>query len=251
MLRRFSLAMVGALALMTASPALFAQGGNGPNVFMMFFAPIPANATILDWIGVIQIWLLLLGSIVTIALIIQFAMKARKIVICPDEVKDTVAQMLDEKKFREAIDYTANDKTLLGLLLAAALRSAGSGYDAMIQAINETADPEIVKMLRPLEYLSVIGNVGPMLGLFGTVYGIIVAFAGLVSAGGKPDPAALAGGISTALVTTFWGLIIAMPAVTAYAVLRNKIDEFTTDAIKAAEEVIAPLKPGATARTKA
>jgi biopolymer transport protein ExbB len=98
--------------------------------------------------------------------------------------------------------------------------------------------------LRPLEYLNVLGNIAPMLGLFGTVYGMIVAFQTLVEEGGSADPGKLAAGISTALVTTFWGLIVAMPALAAYALIRNKIDALTSEGILIAEELINTFKPG-------
>jgi len=83
------------------------------------------------------------------------------------------------------------------------------------------------------------------MGLFGTVYGMILAFQQLVASGGSPDPAKLAAGISTALVTTFWGLIVAIPALAAYALIRNKIDALTSEGLVIAEELISPFKPGA------
>lgn len=152
--------------------------------------------------------------------------------------------MLAEKRYRDAIEFANSDPSYLGKVLAAAMNEAGNGYSAMERAIAETGDAETTKMLRPLEYLNILANVGPMLGLFGTVYGIILAFNNLVASGGKPDPAKLAGGISTALVTTFWGLVVAMPALSAYALLRNKIDELTVEGMMMAEEIIKPFKPG-------
>jgi biopolymer transport protein ExbB len=70
-----------------------------------------------------------------------------------------------------------------------------------------------------------------MIGLFGTVYGMIVAFQAVAASGGQADPALLAGGIGTALVTTFWGLIVAVPALLAYALLRNRVDAVLADAL--------------------
>src|SRR5690606_31007928 len=98
----------------------------------------------------------------------------------------------------EAIEYAQGDPSYLAALINAALGEASNGYPAMERAIEEEADSGISKMLRPLEFLNVMGNVSPMLGLFGTVYGMILAFQQLVAAGGRPDPAQLAAGISTA-----------------------------------------------------
>jgi biopolymer transport protein ExbB len=82
-----------------------------------------------------------------------------------------------------------------------------------------------------------------MIGLFGTVYGMILAFGAIVAAGGSADPVALAGGIGTALTTTFWGLVVAIPALSGYAIIRNKIDELTVEATIAAEEILNNFRP--------
>src|SRR5690606_17418676 len=134
--------------------------------------------------------------------------------------------------------------SFVGKLMSAALSEAASGFGAMERAVEEAGDAETSRMLRPVEYLNVIGNIAPMLGLFGTVYGMIRAFETLVAEGGKADPTTLAAGISTALVTTFWGLIVAMPALACYALVRNKIDALTSDGMIVAEELIRPFKPG-------
>jgi len=152
--------------------------------------------------------------------------------------------LLAEKKYRDAIEFAKNDGSYLGKLASAALNEAANGYGAMERAIEEAGDAETTRLLRPLEYLNVLGNIAPMLGLFGTVYGMIVAFQQLVAAGGSADPQNLAAGISTALVTTFWGLVVAMPALAAYSLIRNKVDALTAEGLIMAEELISPFKPG-------
>jgi biopolymer transport protein ExbB len=82
-----------------------------------------------------------------------------------------------------------------------------------------------------------------MIGLFGTVYGMILAFQSIVVAGGNADPVLLAGGISTALTTTFWGLVVAIPALAGYGIIRNKIDELTTEATLTAQELVNQFRP--------
>ena len=72
---------------------------------------------------------------------------------------------------------------------------------------------------------------------------LLVAFQRLGDAGGSPDPVELAGGISTALVTTFWGLVVAIPALAAYALIRNKLDALAAEALLAAEGLLRPFKP--------
>ena len=197
-----------------------------------------------DLLGLCVIWLLLLMSFVSIAFSIRLFIRSRRAVIVP---QDTVAQLktlLSEKQYRGAIEYIGEDASYIGKLVGAALGEAAAGYTAMERAIDEEGDYEMSKMLRPVEYLNVVGNIAPMLGLFGTVYGMIVAFEALVASGGKPDPATLAGGIGTALVTTFWGLVVAMPALATYALVRNRIDALTAEGLVIASDLIKVFKPG-------
>jgi biopolymer transport protein ExbB len=112
----------------------------------------------------------------------------------------------------------------------------------MERAVEETADLVATRRVRSLEYLNVMGAVGPMIGLFGTVYGMIVAFQTIVDRGGNPSPEDLAAGISTALVTTFWGLVVGIPAVAAAALIRNRIDVLMTEAIVETEALISRFR---------
>ncbi|MDX1682271.1 MAG: MotA/TolQ/ExbB proton channel family protein [Phycisphaeraceae bacterium] len=198
-----------------------------------------------DPLGLFVIWLLLIMSFVSIGLAISFVLKFRRQTLVPEETEQAIQQMIDSKQYREAIEYANSDESYLAKLVSAAMGEASNGYGAMERAIEEQGDVEISRYLRPIEILNVLGNISPMLGLFGTVYGMIVAFQQLVASGGSPDPAELAAGISTALVTTFWGLVVAIPALAAYALVRNKIDALTSEGMVMAEEIISPFKPGA------
>ena len=246
-MRRLWLMLLAAgTPMLLASPVLAQTEGETQtsNVFKAF---LWAD----DLLGLAIIWLLVALSMICIALILMFLMKHTRARIVPDDTAAQIEAMLNEKRYREAIDFAQSDPSFLGKLVSGALGEASNGYPAMERAIEEEADAEIGKMLRPIEFLNVLGAVAPMLGLFGTVYGMIVAFQKLVDAGGRPDPAELAAGISTALVTTFWGLIVAIPALAGFAVIRNRIDVLTSEAILVAEDLIAPFKPGASAKKKA
>ena len=94
-------------------------------------------------------------------------------------------------------------------------------------------------VLKPV-YL--IGNVSPMVGLFGTVFGMIKLFNTIVTAGGQPQPAQLADGISIALVTTLWGLFIAIPALAIHGVFRNRIETLASDAVTEAENIMPEIR---------
>ena len=124
--------------------------------------------------------------------------------------------------YRKAIRVAAEDHSFFGTVLHTTLLTAPKGHAAMVMAMEDAADEETAKRLRKVDFLNVVGQLALMAGLFGTVYGMILAFQSIVSAGGNADPVLLAGGIGTALVTTFWGLVVAIPALMGYAVIRNR-----------------------------
>ena len=167
----------------------------------------------------------------------------RKPGVVPIDLIDKIEKRIAKKDFRSIIDLTRDDQTYLGKILHAAFREARFGFPAMMRALEQTADELATARLRRIEMLNVVGQVSPMIGLFGTVYGMILAFGAIVASGGTADPVALAGGIGTALTTTFWGLVVAIPALAGYAVLRNKIDELTVEATIVAEEVLNNFRP--------
>lgn len=231
---------LAALVCLLATSSVMAQEGEPQTMswFEMFFLP-PG-----DVLGTLMIWVILLMSAVSVSLIIRFGLQFRRSMLVPETTRVEIESLIAEKKYRDAIEYAQNDPSYLGRLTSAALTEAANGYGAMERAIEESGDYETTRYLRPVEYLNVLGNIGPMMGLFGTVYGMIRAFQSLVAKGGQPDPADLAGGIATALVTTFWGLVVAIPALAAYSVIRNKIDAITSEGMLIAEDMISPFKPG-------
>ncbi|MCK4276395.1 MAG: MotA/TolQ/ExbB proton channel family protein, partial [Phycisphaerae bacterium] len=117
------------------------------------------------------------------------------------------------------------------------------GYAAMERAIEETSEERTTKLLRHIEPLNLIGNISPMVGLLGTVWGMINAFFQIVQAGGIPEPGELAGAIGIALVTTLVGLGIAIPALAVYSLMRSRIDELTSEAIVSSQELVSILRP--------
>lgn len=233
-----------AAGLLYPSSSLFAQNDvQSTSVARMFLLPD-------DALGVLITWFLVMLSALSIGYTLSLMLRYRRKILLPDETRKSVVKMLDDRRFREAIEFVAKDTSYLGRVIHAALKEAGHGFGAMERAIEEAGDSQTTKALRPVEYLNVLGNIAPMIGLFGTVYGMIRAFDQLQVSGGKPDPAQLAGGISTAMITTFWGLIVAIPALASYALIRNKIDAMTSEGMLVAEEIISPFKPGPAVQQK-
>ena len=97
------------------------------------------------------------------------------------------------------------------------------GYNKALEGMQEVGEEESMKLEHRLSYMALIGNLSPMIGLFGTVHGMIASFQVIALGGASPKPAELAAGISTALFTTLIGLAIAIPAIAAYNVIRNRV----------------------------
>ncbi len=188
---------------------------------------------------------LIVLSIVTIALTIEHGVSIRRLTIVPPEAAKHTKSLIDEQKYLEAIEYTANDPSMLGHVLNAGLLEASNGYVAMERAIEEMLDERSARLFRKTEYLNIIGNVSPMIGLLGTVTGMILLFAEIHAADAFPGARVVADRIAVALITTFWGLAVAIPALSIYAVFRNRIDVLTAECALAAEQLLTVFKPGA------
>lgn len=186
--------------------------------------------------------LIILLSVIAVALIIQSALRVRRSVLNPPQVNDTIREMIEQRRFKDLIEFTEQDDSFVSASLNPALRRAPS-FAAMREALETQVSEETAEEFRKLEYINILANVGPLLGLMGTVYGIMKAFVDLAGSGGNADPGQLASGISVALGTTLLGLILAVPCLVAYGIFRNRADKLTTEAALQTEEFLLMMKP--------
>ena len=121
---------------------------------------------------------------------------------------------------------------------AAGIRKLGTTFGTIEKSIEEMEDEETVKLQQKIGYLSLIGNIAPMMGLFGTVSGMIEAFETIAKMGAAVTPSDLASGISTALVTTFLGLFVAIPTMIAYFFFRNKVIRVSIEIAAIADDLV-------------
>src|SRR5204862_4430708 len=119
----------------------------------------------------------------------------------------------------------------------------GPSFPAMKEAMETAVSEQTAEQFRQIEYLNIIGNLGPLLGLLGTVWGMIQAFQAMHEAEGQANPAQLAGGISTALTHTFLGLMLAVPCLACFGVLRTIVDRLTIKGALLSEELLLMTKP--------
>ncbi|XHC25764.1 MAG: MotA/TolQ/ExbB proton channel family protein [Phycisphaerales bacterium] len=240
-----------ATTLVALAPAAVAQeeAPQTTSLFEAFFVQRHADTGNIELLGTAIIWLLLALSAVCVGLIISIALETKREKFLPDQTLKAARTALGKADYEGGLRAVSSDESFFARVLHAALTDAPSGFGSMIRGLDQTAEELTIKRLRKVEPLNVIGGVAPMVGLFGTVYGMILAFREIVAAGGTPNPVGLAAGIGTALTTTFWGLVVAIPALAGYALLRNKIDALTVEATREAEELINRFKPTTEAPT--
>lgn len=181
-------------------------------------------------------------SVVGLTLIIQGFLKNRPSVLMPEETTNQIRDMIGQRKFKELIEFTETDPSFISKALNPALKRAPS-FSSMKEAMETALGEQTAEQFRKIEYLNIIGNLGPLLGLLGTVLGMIQAFSAMQAAGGNANPAELAGGISTALCHTFLGLFLAVPCLAAFGILRTIVDRLTVRGALVAEELLLMIKP--------
>lgn len=173
----------------------------------------------------------LLLSFILVALLVMCFLQIRKSVLLPAELSEQFEQHLEAKEYQPAFELAKNDVSYLGHVLSAGMGKLQQGYPAALEAMEEAQGEEQMKLEHKISYVSLIGALAPMLGLLGTVTGMVSSFKKIAdNPGVAPKPDQLAGGISTALVTTLIGLWIAIPAVLFFQMFRNWLEEINADA---------------------
>jgi len=228
--------VAGLLATALAGVAVAAEGAGGEaSERVSYFARFVIGG---GWIT----WLVLLPlSVAMVALVIVYSLTVRRSRLLPEAVRDKLEQLCEQRQYRGLADFAAGDASMLAQIVLAGVAEVPHGQTAAQRALDEATEQQSSRLLRQIEWLNLIGNISPMIGLFGTVTGMIQAFYELVeisAAGGVSNAAQLADSISLALVTTFWGLAIAIPALAAFAILRNRIDALAADCWLAAAQVV-------------
>lgn len=197
------------------------------------------------WPGGGSIGLVLWGlSVVMVSLVIQAFLTVNRKTVIPDLTKAEIKSLFENKQYREAIEMTANQPDVLSYVVHAALAEAPRGYSAMEKALQDATDERKTRLVRGMEYINLLGNVGPMLGLLGTVWGMIMAFFTIVAKGGTPSPTELAEALGIKLVCTFMGLVVAIPSLVVYGLMKNRIDILTSEVNVTAMDLMSTFKPG-------
>jgi len=166
---------------------------------------------------------IILCSIVAVAIIIERLWTLRQQRVVPAELTDKVWQWIENRTLSDKQIRALELHSPLGRILAAGISNRHRDRAVMIESIEDAGRHVTHDLERYLGMLGTIAAVSPLLGLLGTVVGMIRTFKAITIAG-VGDPTAMAGGIAEALITTAAGLIIAVPALMAYRYLRGRVD---------------------------
>jgi biopolymer transport protein ExbB len=185
---------------------------------------------------------IIMCSIVGVSLAITFAFQIRRDVLVPPELLGQVEQLFEDEDFEEAYHVCEANPSFLSAVLSAGLTKLEEGYEEMASSMMETGEVESTKLHQKVGYLSLIANVAPMLGLLGTVLGMIMTFNEIANSAVQPSPKQLAGGISVALGTTFLGLTVAIPMTVVFVFFRNRVINVVVEVGAIAEELMGRFK---------
>lgn len=243
--------ILGPLTLMTPSPALGQEGGEAPppaapeggapgaeekkaemdNPIVHFFKSI----------GLIFGAIFALLSIGTVALIIILLMELRLGEAIPPAFVEDFTGMVNKRQFKQAYDLCKNDSSYLARVLTAGMSRLQYGIEDAREAMFGMIDTVRASKDGWVSYLAAIGTLGPMLGLVGTVAGMIGAFRKLGASTKAPDPSELAGEISHALVVTLVGVAISVPAIFFFTFFKNRLTALANNTSNLADDLLTQM----------
>lgn len=168
------------------------------------------------------IWCMIFAtSAATLALVIDAAVTIKREKLLPTDVVEGVRESLNDGDLGAALDTCESNPGPLSNILTTGFSNITEGYEVIQESVSSCAEMETEKLMQRVNYLNLCGQIAPMLGLMGTVTGMVKAFASLGGAAGAAKGKLLAMSISTALWTTAVGLLISVPALLAYTLIRN------------------------------
>jgi biopolymer transport protein ExbB len=165
-------------------------------------------------------------SMIGTAFVIEHAVNIRREKLAPTPLVQDLEALINEEQYDEAIELCDQEGGYMSNLIGSALRMRHAGYEEMIQGLEAAANEEAFKLNVKISYLSLIGNIGPLLGLLGTVTGMIASFQ-VIEGLKAPTPGDLAVGVYESLVNTTLGLFIGIVFLTCFFLYKNKVTRMT------------------------
>ena len=190
--------------------------------------------------GGVMMWPIILCSVVAAAIVCERLWTLQPRRVLPPELTQRIQRIVESSQVNDKVLHALEASSPLGRVVAVALANRHRPREVLMERLEDTGRHVVYELERYLNTLGTIAGVSPLLGLLGTVTGIIRAF-NAINAGGAGDPRALSGGIGEALVATAAGLCVAIPALIAYRYLRGRVErlvvEMEKEAIRLADAV--------------
>ncbi len=186
-------------------------------------------------------WPILLCSVVAFAIVIERLLRLRQEQIDIKSFMEQISKSLKRNKIMEALDLCDRTGGPIAAILKAGILKHDRGRNEIREAIEDASIHEVPRLERNLPVLATVAHVAPLLGLLGTVTGLVAAFQVIESkatALNPVNPGDLAGGIWEALLTTVFGLVVAIPTYVAYNYLVSRVDGFVLEMERSATDLL-------------
>jgi biopolymer transport protein ExbB len=178
--------------------------------------------------GGVVMWPILMCSVLALAIFLERLVRFSRMRSRGAGLSEKVIRLLKAGDVKAAEEKALDSGSSMGRVLAQAIRFKDRDRETLETVVMHAAEEEVRNMSSYLQALATIGNIAPLLGLLGTVLGMIKAFMVIQQMGGKVNAAVLAGGIWEAMLTTAFGLAVALPTVVAHSYLLARVDKYET-----------------------
>ena len=192
--------------------------------------------------GLLILLVLVSLSVAAVYLVVDQWFSLRRADFIPASLTADVRQMIQNSRFGEAEALLKQKPSVLSGLVAVGLSHREEGWPEIEKSVEDAMVDHAASLHRRIDYLSMIANLAPMVGLLGTVTGMIFAFRQVASTSGAAGAADLAEGIYQALVTTVGGLLVAIPSLAASGILRSRVDALMSEVTRHADTALRPLR---------
>jgi biopolymer transport protein ExbB len=216
-----------------AKPAEGAKGaapGEGTQIKSPFWWIIESS-------GLIGAFIFLL-SIYFVALVVRLFLEFRPDVLMPPELVQACEEKVEQKDFQGVYDLVSEDASYFGTVLSTGIAELSHGLPEAREAMERTGEALTAEMEKKISMLAVLGTLGPMIGLLGTLKGMIGSFSVIALHDTQLKSSEVAGGISEALILTFEGVALSVPAIYFFAVFRNRLSILTINTMLKADEFL-------------
>jgi biopolymer transport protein ExbB len=187
--------------------------------------------------GLIGLFILLL-SIYFVSLVIRLFLEMRQEICIPADLIARAQDLVKARDFQGAFDAARENDSFLGRVLTAGIAELPNGLPDAREALERVGEVETVEMEKRISMLAVLGTLGPMIGLLGTLKGMIASFGAIATGGTALKADQVADGISQALILTFEGVLLSVPAIYFFAFFRNRVSTISVNAMLEADQLL-------------